>query len=60
VLKKMCANNFRLELPTIVRLHPVFHVKKFRPCSNATLRPSAVHGTIHEDDDLNDIDLLHF
>jgi hypothetical protein len=38
-----------LKLPAIVRLYPMLHVNKLRPCSTTSL--SIVHVTTHEDDD---------
>jgi hypothetical protein len=40
---------YKLELPSSVRLHPMFHVNNLRPSPTTTLRPF-VFVTTHEDD----------
>jgi hypothetical protein len=50
-------HNCKLKLPSIVRLHYVFHVNNLRPCSTAPLRP-AVQVTIPEGDD-EEFDVSH-
>jgi hypothetical protein len=37
VLEKIGANNYSLELPSIVRLHLMSHVNNLRPCPTAML-----------------------
>jgi hypothetical protein len=49
---------FRLKLPTIVRLHHVFHVNNLRPCSTAPLR-SAVPVTLRRGGDDEEFDVSH-
>jgi hypothetical protein len=41
---------YMLKLPTIVRLHPVFHVNNLRPYSTASLR-QVVPRTVRDGDD---------
>jgi hypothetical protein len=50
-------HNYRLKLPTTVRLHLVFHVNNLRPCSTAPLRP-VVPVTFPEGDD-EEFDVSH-
>jgi hypothetical protein len=44
-------HNFILKLPSIVRLHHVFHVKNLKPCSIASLRPDVPMTTPKGDED---------
>jgi hypothetical protein len=50
-------HSYGLKLPATVRLHHVFHVNNFRPCSTAPLRP-AVPVTVLEGDD-EEFDVSH-
>jgi hypothetical protein len=43
-------HSYKLKLPTLVRLHHVFHMNNLRPCSTAPLRPT-VPVTVREGDD---------
>jgi hypothetical protein len=36
LLEKICAKNYRFELPFIVQLHPMFHVNNLRPCTGGS------------------------
>jgi hypothetical protein len=60
LLEKIGANNCKLEMPYIVRLHQVFHVNNIRLCLTMTLH-SSVHVTTHDDDDDEyDLDRMSF
>jgi hypothetical protein len=48
-------HNYRLKLPTTVRLHPLFHVNNLRPCSIAPLRPDVPVTGLEGDDEEFDV-----
>jgi hypothetical protein len=47
--------NYRLRLPSKVRLHSVFHVQKLRPCSIASLRLAVSKNFPKGDDEKFDV-----
>jgi hypothetical protein len=58
VLEKIGANNYKLELPFIVRMNNVFHVNSLRPCPIAMFRLFVFVTTLEDDDDEYDPDRI--
>jgi hypothetical protein len=54
VFEKIGVKTYKLESPSAIRLHSLFHVKTLRPSHIATHR-SFAHVTNHEDDEEYDV-----